>query len=292
VQSLLPYIQVIQQVYPDLVVTSAARIPHGQNNVVLKINETFIFRFPKYSEGIHILTRETALLEHIQACLNLAIPYPTFINLADPEVGRAFVGYPLIPGEPLWRDRFLAIEDPAAQATLARQLGSFLTALHRVPITSTLFSLLPRCDTVEEWTGIYQRIRKKLVPLMRPDAQVRVIEHFETFLSEPGHFAYTPVLKHGDFGTSNILYDGKRHMISGVVDFSGAGLGDPAYDFAGLLSSYGEAFVRQLAFTYPGLDALWERIRFYQGTFALLEALFGLETGDTEAYASGMDGYR
>jgi aminoglycoside 2''-phosphotransferase len=63
VQSLLPYIHVIHQSYPDLVVTSAARIAHGQNNVVLKINEALIFRFPKYPEGIHILRQETALLQ-------------------------------------------------------------------------------------------------------------------------------------------------------------------------------------------------------------------------------------
>jgi aminoglycoside 2''-phosphotransferase len=192
----------------------------------------------------------------------------------------------------LWRDRFTAIEDPAIYATLARQLGSFLTELHRVPITPELSSLLPRVDTVEEWKGIYQRIHSQLVPHMRPDAQARVRQHFETFLSKPDHFANTPVLKHGDFGASNILYDTKAQTISGVIDFSGAGLGDPAYDFAGLLSSYGPTFVRSIAHTYSDLDALWERIRFYQGTFALLEALFGLETGDTEAFESGMDGYR
>jgi aminoglycoside 2''-phosphotransferase len=292
VQSLLPYIQVIQQVYPDLAVTSAALLAHGQNNIVLQINETLIFRFPKYPEGIHILRRETALLKHIQACITLAIPCPTFTNLADQAVGRAFAGYPMIPGEPLSRKRLEAIEDPAVQACLAQQLGSFLTELHGVPITHELSSLVSRCDTLEEWKGVYQRIHSQLVPHMRPDAQAQVLEHFETFLSDPNLFAYTPILKHGDFGTSNILYDAKTHTISGVIDFSGAGLGDPAYDFAGLLSSYGPAFVRRLGDAYAGLDALWERIRFYQGTFALLEALFGFENGDSEAYKNGMAGYR
>jgi aminoglycoside 2''-phosphotransferase len=291
VQSLQPYIQLIQQLYPDLSVTSATGIAHGQNNLVLLINETLIFRFPKYAEGIQILWRETALLQQIQPYITLAIPCPTFINLADQEVGRAFVGYPLIAGEPLSRERFAALQHPATRTTLAQQLGNFLTQLHHVPLSTALASLLPRYDTAAQWSEIYQRIRTQLVPQMRRAAQARVVQHFEAFLSEPSHFAYTPVLKHGDFGTSNILYDATRRAICGVIDFSGAGVGDPAYDFAGLLSSYGPAFVRSLAQSYAGLDALWERISFYQGTFGLLEALFGLERGDKEAYESGMAAY-
>jgi aminoglycoside 2''-phosphotransferase len=33
------------------------------------------------------------------------------------------------------------------------------------------------------------------------------------------------------------------------------------------------------------------RIRFYRGTFALLEALFGTENDDPAAFAAGMAGY-
>lgn len=99
------------------------------------------------------------------------------------------------------------------------------------------------------------------------------------------------MLKHGDFGTTNILFDLPRQMISGILDFGGAGLGDPAYDFAGLLSSYGEAFLQRCIMTYPEIEAFWDRIIFYQGTFALLEALFGIENHDQAAFESGIANY-
>ena len=43
---------------------------------------------------------------------------------------------------------------------------------------------------------------------------------------------------------------------------------------------------------YPGLARLWERIRFYAGSFALVEALFGIEQGDQEAFENGIAEYR
>jgi len=99
-------------------------------------------------------------------------------------------------------------------------------------------------------------------------------------------------LKHGDFGPSNILYDSVRQAVCGIIDFSGCTLGDPAYDFAGLLSGYGEGFVRGCAAGYPEVEALLPRARFYQGTFALEEALFGIENDDPQAFESGIDRYR
>jgi len=38
------------------------------------------------------------------------------------------------------------------------------------------------------------------------------------------------VLRYGDFGTGNILYDPQTLTISGIIDFGFAGLGDGALD--------------------------------------------------------------
>jgi aminoglycoside 2''-phosphotransferase len=126
---------------------------------------------------------------------------------------------------------------------------------------------------------------------MRQDAREWAIRHFESFLNNPHHFVYESVLRHGDFGATNILFDPQRQVITGIIDFSNAGLGDPAYDFAGLLSSYGESFLKRCTSTYPEIESFWSRILFYQGTFALVEALFGLENNDRKAFESGIRQY-
>ncbi|GCE22769.1 hypothetical protein KDK_65690 [Dictyobacter kobayashii] len=139
---------------------------------------------------------------------------------------------------------------------------------------------------------MYTRIRERCFPFMRPAARTWASQHFEHFLAEPGNFSYAAVLKHGDFGSSNILYSAEQQAISGIIDFGGMSLGDPAYDFAGLLSCYGEPFLRCFATIYPEIEQFWGRILFYQGTFALLEALFGLEHNDQQAFESGIATYR
>ena len=235
------------------------------------------------------LREQVAILKGIGDYVTLPIPQITFEQLAIPTVGRVFVGYRLLAGEPLSRETFLGIQDERTLEGLAHQLAQFLRELHQVPVETAIAHQLSVSDTYEEWSTLYARIREKCFPLMRRDAQEWTARSFETFLGDPAHFARTPVLKHGDFGTTNILFDRPGQVISGILDFGGAGLGDPAYDFAGLLSSYGKAFLQRCVTTYPEIEAFWDRITFYQSSFALLEALFGIENHDQEAFESGIE---
>jgi aminoglycoside 2''-phosphotransferase len=174
---------------------------------------------------------------------------------------------------------------------LAGQVAGFLKALHGVTVAEPLRGELPQYDTYDENADLYARIREKLFDHMRPDARQWTTGHFESFLNDVDNFEYQPVLKHGDFGPSNILFDKEQQIVAGVIDFGSSGLGDPAYDFAGLLSGYGEGFIECCADVYPEVRAFIGRIRFYRGTFALLEALFGVEHGDREAFEAGLEKY-
>lgn len=285
------YLKAIRDRYPDFVVNSVLSNEHGQNNDILIINDEFIFRFPRYTDGIKQLEIEVAILSGIQEYVTLSIPHITFQNLVR-EVGQAFAGYRLIPGESLQREAFLEISDEKTLDGLARQLGGFLKELHSVPVQTAIRYPLRLSDTAEEWADIYMRIRVNCFPYMKPSARRWASDHFETFLDDPRNFQYEPVLKHGDFGTTNILFDRKHQVINGILDFGGAGSGDPAYDFAGILSSFGETFLRRFTVVYPEIEAFWNRILFYRGTFALLEALFGIENDDREAFESGIASYR
>ena len=293
------YLQSIQEAYPHLDVAFVEFNAQGHNSDVVVVNGEFIFRFPKYSHVLERLKTETAILEGVQGYVTLAVPVPIFINLEQKVVGEACVGYRLIPGEPLWRDTFRKIDSQEAVRKVAGQVAGFLKALHSVPVKA-LHSVaseeaveieLPVHDTYEESADIYARIQEKLFGYMRPDARAWAAGHFEGFLSDPKNFEYKPVLKHGDFGPSNILFDREQQRVTGVIDFGSSGMGDPAYDFAGLLSGYGEGFLESCAEVYPAVKDYMGRICFYQGTFALLEALFGIENGDEEALRAGLEKY-
>ena len=285
------YLQTIQRVCPELQVVSAHLNTQGQNNVILIVNEQVVFRFPKYFHLIEHLKVEAEILRFIQTCLPLPIPKPEFVHLEVQTVGEAFLGYTMIPGEPLGRDRFQTIEDEGILDGLAQQLTGFLQALHHLPVDPAFKRNLPIYETRQEYQEMFERVQKRLFVFMRLDARQWATNHFQTFLSETNNFTIPPVLRHGDFGTSNLLFDPGSQRITGVIDFSSTGLGDPAVDFSGLLSSYGEAFLMRCMRFCPDLEGMLPRVRFYRGVFALEEALFGIENDDPEAFQAGIAQY-
>jgi aminoglycoside 2''-phosphotransferase len=289
----IKYIDRIKQVYPDLSIENCEPNDIGQNNDVLIINKSLVFRFPKYKKGIINLKKETAILESIKNIITTPIPYPIYKSFNQMEVGEVFTGYKLIQGSPLWEKDFKKIEDEGLLKRLASQLVTFLIELHSTP-TEQLVEVLQqeRKDGHKVVAELYKKIDNKLYPFMRKNAQEEVSHMFEAFLKNERHLNFKQTLIHGDFGASNILWEPNFCLISGVIDFGGSGLGDPAYDFAGILSSYGETFFNMCINLYPNGKEISERIKFYKSTFALQEALHGIENNDIQAFENGIKDYR
>lgn len=283
------YINEIKQVYPHLVIEKWERNKIGQNNDVFIINDSLVFRFPKYEKGIVQLQDETTILDSIKIN-GVEVPRLLYQSFQQLEVGKVFTGYPLISGESLKKqDVELMQEDDVHQ--LATQLVSFLKELHATPIKELEPKLhLEKKNGYEEMLNLYKNIQQKLYPHMRQDAKEQVTSMFEDFLGDDKNREMELTLVHGDFGASNILWESTT--LSGVIDFGGAGIGDPAYDLAGILSSYGEDFFKRCISMYPNGEEIKERVTFYQRTFALQEALHGVENNDKQAFENGIRDYQ
>jgi aminoglycoside 2''-phosphotransferase len=263
---------------------------------VVVAGERLVFRFPRFRAGARRLPALVRLLRAVRPRVGLPTPDPLYAALDRLEPGEAFVGYPLLPGTPLWARR-LAEEQGAARLALAEGLAAFLAQLHAVPLTEAAppgasASSGGAFDPRAPWAGLYARVRARLFPAMRPAARREVAERFEAFLNDAaGAVAIRPALIHGDFGPGNVLATGGAGAplrLSGVIDFDHAGPGDPAVDLAAA-----EGFgLEGLWEAYPGATALQERARFYRGTFALQEALYGVEHGDAEAFERSIAPYR
>ena len=277
----------IKKAYPELAIKSVEPNLDGQYNTVLVVNGDTIFRFPRFASGIEQLALETEILTVVQPHITLQIPNPIYHRFEPPIVGQTFMGYKMIAGDGLWPKVFNGL-DTAVKANIAKQLATFLRELHHVPIADLIDTPLPISDGVDEWEDIYGRIEEKLFPYMRLDAARSVASHFENYFVSG--MTYQPCLRHGDFGTGNILFDAAKQQINGIIDFGFTVLGDPATDFAGLLT-YGQDFVESMTPYYPKLAEYWERIWFYKGTFALFDALYGIENDVPEVFEAGMVDY-
>lgn len=285
------YVQRIREIYPDLSIETISLNQQGQYNDVIIINNALVFRFAKYPAAIKTLQQETVILRGIQDYITLNIPNPIYHHLEAQTVGEVFVGYRMIPGKTLWYEDFQAIDNPATIDTMAVQLATFLRELHAIPVEEVISIDLPISDHRDEWADMYMRIQDKLFFYMRPKVRTQVAHHFETFLDHPDVYTFKSVLRHGDFGTGNLIFDPDTYTITGVIDFGSAGVGDAAIDFAGVLGGFGESFLERCIKVYPEIANTLERIRFYCGTFALQEALFGIENGDIEAFERGIAAY-
>lgn len=284
-------LQAIHRRIPDLVIHQWAFVDQGQNSLVAIINGELVFKFPRYRHVMEELKKESNLLPIISSHVTLEVPVPRYSSFESEEPGQAFVGYRIITGTPLERALFWQLENKQA---LAAQIGGFLQELHGLPADCLGDVGLEKRDGFAYWRHMLMQIEKSVFPHIRPESREQIIESFRRFLNNNQNFQYKPVLTHGDFGTSNIIYDAKAGKISGVIDFGQAALDDPAIDIASLICpmGYGEDFAKHSLRAYPQMQALLPRARFYMSTFALQEALFGVETGDREAFEAGIAPYR
>lgn len=282
------YTKRINEIYPDLQIEKAVIDETGQNNDVLIINDSLVFRFPKYKKGIDDLLREVKLLNTLQPFTTLPIPNHIYSCFTELEIGKVFTGYEKINGASLSRTAFREIKNLTIQENLAHQLVTFLKEVHSTPIKQLE---LEKLDVYNTFHDLYTTIQTKLFPYMREDAKKQITETFQSFLQDTTFQELNLTLIHGDFGASNILWNPDSGTITGIIDFGGSCIGDPAYDFAGLLSSYGEDFFRTCISVYPNGEKVAKRVMFYRSTFALQEALHGIKNNDPTAFKNGMRDY-
>ena len=284
------YLDRIKQAYPELGTKQSRIVMEGQNNDVLIVNDSHVFRFPRHLEAVDRLKIECAILNWIRPYItSVEVPVPLFTDLS-PLVGEAFMGYEIIEGESGAPEDFKDIRN----TSLACQLGTFLRELHSAPVGEACDLDLPSTDERERWAGMYRDVRKLLFQHMREDARKAIEAHFESFLGDNSNFEHRPVLRHGDIGPGNLILEKETWRINGVIDFGSASMGDPAVDVAWIHFQSGVApdFLASFYRAYPGIEDALPRARFYAGTFALQEALFGALHGDAAAFNRGMMPYK
>lgn len=291
------YLAAICEAYPQLVITSARlhNFADGQFNAILFVNEvadheTLVFRFPRVEAALRNLPCEIHLLTGLQGHTTLPVPNPTFVSPELTIMGKAFMGYPMLPGAPLWEGTIHAMTDEAKLDHLAWQLAHFLKELHGLD-TEAIGLQIPVDDPQQSWLEMYQDFKSLLFPHMRLDACAWVTENFDTFLNDATNFTDKPALCHTDFGGSNILFDEATGSVTGVIDWAGVTLGDPAIDVAAILNM-GEGFFARMVKTYPAMAAMVPRTRFFRSTYILQEALNALRDGDRLLFAAAIAHYQ
>ena len=279
-------LQRIRAIMPDLEIEQFERDEEGLINDVVIVNQEWVFRFAKTEEYARIMQTEMKILDLIRPHLGLHVPTPVYRS-SDCMV------YPLLSGQTLSRKRVLGF-DESTQDQIAGQLGTFLYRLHRMDVSQVDWEIPSTRAPVkrQDWLEIRARVKDKLYPLFQK-YQIQWAEGlFTSVLDDPESSEYQPALIHGDFASYHILFDDQERKITGVIDFGMAGMGDAASDIGGLISIYGESFVKKMKKAYPGLEKYLPRSRFYAQLLELEWVLRGFETGETFWFTAHLGGAR
>lgn len=253
--------QILEKDFPQIPIHFLSVIQEGWDMLLLVIDNRYIFRFPRRKEIEAQLEKEINLLPRLAEILPVPVPQVAFARRKSAGDAYTLMGYPMIFGESL-------AAQPAVSEAVVRQLGEFLSALHRCPIARFLpilgGSAAPQAQR-EPLAETYTWVQELTFPhLSKPDRLAASLL-WEVYLSSQDNFIYQPRLIHGDLAPEHILCDPHGGFLTGVIDWGDACLGDPALDFAGLFSLGGEMLVDRVLMGYsePVDETFRRRVRFY-----------------------------
>jgi len=231
---------------------------YGTDNAIYRLGDELTVRMPRIHWAVAPLEREFAWLPRIAPMLAVEVPVP--LAFGAPSEAWAW---------PWTVCRWLEGWHPSTQGgpyddeSLARDLAAFVRAMRALDATGAPTTAWPRPLHEED-----ELVRTNLALLDDELGPVRaeVVAVWDEALAAPHHEG-PPVWIHGDLSPGNLLLRGGR--LTGVLDFSAMGLGDPASDHRvawNLLPPRARAVFRA---EVGADDATWARAR----GWVLLQAL-------------------
>ena len=192
----------------------------GTVNAIYRVGTELTVRLPLIEHGTHGLWREAKWLPVLAP--HLPTPIPTVVGIGEPGEG-----YPWAWSVHRWLEGEVLVEDHVtAPEELARDLAAFVTAMRAIdaPGGPTAYRGAPLATADAEARPAIEALRRTDEPF---DTGA-VVAAWETALAAPP-WAGRPCWTHSDLMPSNLLVD-VHGRLAAVLDFSTAGIGDPAAD--------------------------------------------------------------
>jgi aminoglycoside phosphotransferase (APT) family kinase protein len=221
--------------------------PTGTVNALYRIGENWCARLPRVQRYAHSLERELHWLPQLSREFSLRVPQPVAKGEPDGEFPFPWAVYDWISGDQYADD--LVSDEGRAAARLAR----FVTELRGIAITADAPSggRAPLAQ-LDEQTRAAIAAGKGVI-----DAD-QALTAWERALHAPV-WDGTPVWIHSDLLRPNVLVDGGA--LHAVIDFGGAGAGDPATDVIAAWAVFGPAGRAAYREALGVDDGTWERAR-------------------------------
>lgn len=224
--------------------------------------------------------REPALLALLRS---RGVPAPANAEVVRDDDGRVLaVSYDYIEG--ITVDALARV----ARATLAREVGAALTALHAVPVEDVRTLAVPEMDLGEE---LYRPMVEASLPHLGPRGRAWLEQRFAVFIEAGGSREASRAPVHADLGRVHVLA-GADGGLAGIIDWTETMIADPAYDLAALLATCPRGFAERVIEAYEGPASLdpdmRRRVEFYVSMLPMWLVRFGGDIGSGEGRRVGV----
>lgn len=281
--------------FPGIKARTVSRISIGWNSSVYLINSSHVLKVPRDGIERGKLQRERIIAEYVSR--KIAVPVPEY---TDPDGPTESVAYPIIPGAMLTDQdlpgsatgnvRLSELGDQEKEG-VASELGGILRAVHSVDTGDIREAIGNHAfgGWKQYWRDEHEHIARSLGSV-GDKLPMGTEEHLGSVMDAIFGLDYEEKFIHGDFGGWNILYDIHAGMITGIIDWGSAAIGDPAYDFAELAYDYGKGFAERVLTHYGTVDrSIMERAETYLGVAGFLDIAHGVDCGSTSFIRNGIN---
>jgi aminoglycoside 2''-phosphotransferase len=212
-------------------------IDHGHDNLVVVVNESLVFRFPRNDKAARRLTFEIALLQRIKGKITV-IPTPELVEVSAVPL-YAVTTYR--PGGHLTKEQIESLSDEE-QAAIGAMLAEFIHQFGSAISPDELTRLRQETGLVgmeEPWADYFTRLFETQ-PLPNLLLTPIVNKYYGAWKNHIGDSQDNSVI-HDDLHPANILFVGSS--MSAVLDFGDANIGSAEEEMRGLYSM-GELVLR------------------------------------------------
>jgi aminoglycoside phosphotransferase (APT) family kinase protein len=219
----------------------------GTVNAIYRLGDGLYARLPRLQRYARALEREWQWLPKLAAGLTLQVPAPVALGQPTDTYPLTWAVYRWVDGRP-YADELVADERQAAL-----DLARFVAELRRVPPAAGA-PPAGRKPLAELDAGTRTSITRAAGVIDAPAA----LAAWESALRAPA-WDGRPVWIHSDLLRPNLLVAGGR--LRAVIDFGGAGLGDPATDVIPAWAVFGPAGRAAFRAALGVDDGTWNRAR-------------------------------
>lgn len=270
------YVEYIKRHLPNVEINEIDfNFADGLCNDIVIANKEIVFRFAKYDWGKELLKNEVSVINVVKKHVDMRV-----MQLELIEDGIAKCDF--IKGGPVFRNHVLK-QESYTQDKIAEQIGIFLRQLHSIPldvIQKNNIRNFPADFSREGTYKSYEEIKEKLFPYLRSYTRENIEQIFNDIFEDKAFFEYDPVLLHGELDLYHFRFDAEKNVINGVIDFGGAGIGNPSHDISVLLTYFGERFLKRIDRYYHGMERYIKNARYYSFMVSVHRALRGIQSND------------